>query len=548
MTTQFFTRARLLEAPRTPGGHPLAAPGPSGFTEPTTLAARDGRILATGEAAEAHRGRVPAGASATDLGGAFVLPGFVESHGHPTSFGSSLLDVDVRPGVAPSVDAICKAVAERVASVEPGEWVLGRGWDETALPEGLYPTKADLDAVAPDNPVVLTRTCGHMYACNSAAFAVSGITEDVEDPAGGRFVRDAAGRLTGLVQEDAKTFIAKPDPSTADLERGFALAQDRFTAWGVTTVNDLIATPAAMRMYTRMNASGDLRVRLRPWLYAVALAGYPAMLEAAIGAGMSSGVGDDMVRLQGMKYQLDGAMGGRTAPVSCPFHGSEDDHGILTHDTAKLVDSFRTSAQAGLRMAIHAIGDAAIEQAFDALAASGELDWVKENRIRIEHASFPTADHIARMAEWNVIASSSISFIHHLGDSYAQALGPDRVARVFPHRSYLDAGVVSVGNSDIPVTNGNPWEGIHGAVTRRTRTGQVLGAAEAITTAEAIDLYTRQAAFANCEEDRAGALAPGMFADLQVYEENPIALGDTDPDALLELAPESVFLAGKQVA
>ncbi|WP_349828088.1 amidohydrolase [Brevibacterium litoralis] len=524
----------------------------TGFSEPTSFLVLDGRIRALGEQAEALAAEAPRTSRLPEPGreahaGAYVLPGFTESHGHPTALGTSLLDVDLRPGTAPDLEALCKAVTERAAHTQAGEWIRGRGWDETALPEGRYPTRDDLDAAAPDHPVVLTRTCGHMYACNSLALERSGVDEEVVDPPGGRFVRDGAGRLTGLVQEDAKTAIAVPEVTTAELREGFLGAQRMFTAWGVTTVHDLIATADAMRLYTDLSTSGLLDVRVRPWLYAEALAAYPAMLGHAIDVGLTSGYGDDMVRLQGMKYQLDGAMGGRTAAVSCPFHGSEDDHGILTHDTQKLVISFGRAARAGLRMAIHAIGDAAIDQAFEAMEACGELDWIKDNRIRIEHASLPTPDHIRTMAEWGVVASSSISFLHHLGDSYLQALGPERADRVFPHRDYLDAGVRAVGNSDVPVTNGNPWEGIHGAVTRRTRGGAVLGADQAIDTATAISLYTTEAAWAAMEEDRAGHLAPGMFADLQTYEMDPVVLGDSDPDALLDLAPTAVWTAGRRV-
>lgn len=526
-----FTNARVLSHDR--------------FSEPQDVITWNGSVIAVVPAGTGVRDAPPAAGepTVTDLDGRYLMPGFTESHGHPVAYGINLLRLDLRPTAVNSIADIQSAVAERAGRAETSSWVIGTGFDETYLSDGRMPTRDDLDRVAPHTPVALERTCGHMSVVNSAALAASGIDETVADPAGGKLVRDAAGRLTGLVQEDAKRLLAQPEPDDAMREEGFALAQRDFHAWGVTTVNDCIAEPEHMRLYQRLRADGRLQVRMRPWLYAIPLAGRPGVLDELVAAGISSGLGDDILRVQGVKFQLDGSLGGRTAAMYEPFSGT-DDCGILTHPTSTLVSAFRTAARGGLRMAIHAIGDAAIGQALEALESSGELAWIIANRNRIEHCSLPTSEQLDTMARWNIIASSSIGFVYHLGDSYPEALGEDRLVRLLPHRDLETRGIVAPGNSDVPVTNGNPWQGIYGAVTRTTRTGQVLDTVQNVTLAQALRMYTADAAYANWEEDRAGVVAPGAFADFQVYDRDPFTLA---AEEWLGLSPAAVYLAGDPV-
>lgn len=539
-TTTVFADARVLAGDR--------------FTEPQDVIVRSGRVVALAEAGsgaavaagDAHSGSEGAGrgpVTRVDLGGAHLMPGFVESHGHPAMYGVAKLRVQLRPGDVGSIDDIVAAIRSAAADRPAGEWVMGEGFDDTTLAEKRMPTRDDLDAAAPDHPVFIRRTCGHMGVANSAALAASGIDESTPDPSGGKLVRDGAGRLTGLLQEDATGLIKPPATTSADLARGFELAQDDFNSWGITTMNDCLVSRGIMRFYQSLRASGGLRVRMRPWLYAIDLSGHEGLLDALTTAGIASGFGDDMLRLQGVKVQLDGSLGGKTAAMCSPFEHS-DDTGILTHETAALTEAFGKAARGGLRLAIHAIGDAAIEQAFEAIEASGELDWIKANRTRIEHCSLPTEAQLDTMVDWNLIASSSVGFVYDLGDSYPDVIGEERIKRLLPHRSYIDRGIVAPGNSDLPVTTGKPWYGIYGAVTRKTRTGRVLDTVQNITLAEAIRAYTADAAYANFEEDRAGTIEPGKFADFQVYETSPF---DLDVEDLPELRPAQVFLAGEEV-
>src|SRR5699024_9152960 len=278
MSTLVFTNARVFDG--------------SGFSAPQSLAVKDGKIVPE---RDPNSRRV-------DLDGRFVMPGFIESHAHPEMLGKSLLNLDLRPQIVSSVDEILDEIAHVVADAKPGVWIRGSGWDETYLSEGRGPTKAELDAIAPHNPVVLTRTCTHMIVVNSAALKISDISHDVEDPQGGRFVRDSAELLTGLVQEAAMDQVRVPNYEDREEERAFYLAQEAFVNWGVTTVHDLATSEAGMRRYSQAERNGRLKVRVRPWLWALNQSAMKGLLDSALGAGISSGFGSEMVRIQGVKF------------------------------------------------------------------------------------------------------------------------------------------------------------------------------------------------------------------------------------------------------
>lgn len=519
MSTLLFKNARVFDA--------------DGFTEPRDFAVTEGKISAEPRVS----------AEVVDLEGRFLMPGFIESHAHPEKLGTTLLDLDLRPGVVSSVAEVIDKVAKAVSEESRGTWIRGSGWDETYFAEGRGPTRADLDAVSPDHPVVLTRTCQHMVVVNSAALKKSQISEDAPDPKGGRYVRDGSGVMTGLIQEAAMDYVRVPAYTEQEAERAFNLAQKALVGWGITTVHDLSTSASALRRYNQAERSGALRLRVRPWLWALDQSAMTGLLDSALGAGITSGFGNDMLRIQGAKFTLDGSVGGRTAAVCCSFEDL-DDRGLLYLSDEEFVWQLARAVKGGLRIAIHGIGERAIEQALNALDELDQDDFVTSQRTRIEHCALPTEPQLKRLREKNLIAASSIGFIFHLGDSYLKALGVERAGRAYPHRTFNEWGICAPGNSDSPVTNGNPWEGIYAAVTRTTRSGAVLGAEEGISLSEAIKAYTHDAAFTSFEENTLGTLRPGAHADFQILEQNPYEL---EPSEWLNLVPEAVYAAGKRV-
>jgi predicted amidohydrolase YtcJ len=518
---------------------------PSWSERPTAVAVTGGIITAVGDDASV-RTLIGDDTQVVDLAGRTLLPGFIESHAHPTIYGSNLLQVDCRPQVVGSAEGIGSTVADAVAAAGPGEWIIGWGWDDSQMTGGVAPTRDDLDRVAPDHPVLLRRVCGHMSVVNSAALRLGGVMEDTPDPAGGHLARDAAGRLTGLLQEQAQSLVSAPESTIDDVARGFRLAQAKYNSWGVTTIHDMSTRGPDLRVYQQLLGRGELDIRVRPWFWAVQANGRSGSLQEALTAGIASGLGDDMLRIQGVKFMLDGSIGGRTAAVAEPFEHSHD-HGILTMDVDETAPWVAAALDGGLRVAIHGIGERAIDvaiQACDLAADRLGADRVAAMRNRIEHCALPTPQNLQDMHRLNLIAASSIGFVHGLGDSYLANLGKERVARVYPHRSFIEHGIVAPGNSDSPVTEGNPWLGISAAVTRTTRSGTVLDTTQNISVDAALRAFTRDAAYASFEEDSLGVIRPGARADLNVVSDDPFAVA---PEKLHGITSVATYLAGRQV-
>lgn len=479
-----------------------------------------------------------------DIEGKTVLPGFIESHAHPTDYGLNLLELDCRPSETPSIEDILKKVKETADRLPAEQWIRGWGWDDSRMIEKRYPTRWDLDKVAPNHPVILERTCKHMAVCNSKALEISGIHEATPSPDGGYIERDAeTGELTGLVQEKAQGMVAVPKYSIEDMIKGMELAQKDFAKWGVTTIHDMALQKDYFRAYQEMNQKNKLQVRVRPWFWAIDQNGYQGCFDEVLALGIQSGFGDDMLKIQGMKFMLDGSIGGKTAAVEEPYE-NDDSLGILYDHVEHFSPYVKKAIEAGLRVAIHGIGERAIEVAVTAFERAGESIDIKQMRNRIEHCGLPTDNHLKRMKELNLIAASSIGFIYYLGDSYIKNLGVERVKRVYPHKTFQKYGIVAPGNSDLPVTGGNPWTGIYAAVTRKTITGQVVDEEQNISVHDAIKAYTTDAAFSSGEENLLGVIKPSAKADLIVVSENPY---EVDVEKLLDIQVERTFLNGEVI-
>jgi predicted amidohydrolase YtcJ len=517
----------------------------AGAPAPSAVVVADGVIRYVGDDATARQ-MVGDATEVIDLEGRTVLPGFIESHAHPTVYGTNLLDIDCRPQVTSSAAAIQAAIAAAVETVAPDEWIMGWGWDESRMDGGTPPTRDELDRVAPDNPVLLRRVCGHMAVVNSAALRTGAVSEDTPDPSGGHLVRDEHGRLTGLLQEQAQSLVSPPDKTNDDVSRGFQLAQAKYASWGITTIHDMSSRGPDLQVYQELLRHGKLDIRLRPWFWAIQANYRDGVLAEALTTGIASGFGNDMLRIQGVKFMLDGSVGGRTAALAEPFEGS-DDAGILTMDLDETAPSVADALRGGLRVAIHGIGERAIDiaiQACDLAAAELGAERVAAMRNRIEHCALPTDQNLRDMKRLGLVAASSVGFIYGLGDSYLANLGRERVSRVYPHRSFQEHGIVAPGNSDSPVTEGNPWFGIYAAVTRTTQSGQVLDTTQNISVEAALRAYTRDAAHASFEDDRLGVIQPGACADLNVVTHDPLTI---DPQGLHSIETVQTYLGGRKV-
>lgn len=478
-----------------------------------------------------------------DLQGKTLMPSFIESHTHPPSYGLNLLEVNCSGSVNTSVQDILKRIKEAAEETPPGQWIKGWGWDDSKLIEKRYPTLKELDEVAPNHPVFLKRTCSHMAVLNSKGMELSGITKDTPNPSGGSIVKDENGELTGLLQENAMQAVPLPNYSIDDMIKGLTLAQKDFAKWGITTVHDMSGQKDNMIAYQRMYQEGKLKVRVRPWIRATTHNLSIGLLDEMIALGIRSGFGNEMIKIQGMKATLDGSVGGRTAAVSKPYE-NDDSTGILYYNADHIIPFVKRAAEAGLRFSMHAIGDRTIEVVLQAYEETQKHIDITKMRNRIEHCALPTDNHLERIKNLGLIAASSVGFLYSIGDSYLKNLGSERMKRVFPHKLFKKYGIVAPGNSDLPVTDGNPWYGIYSAVTRKSMSGQVLDTEQNISVYDAIKAYTVDAAYSSMEEDILGCIKVNAKADLIIVSDDPLSI---DVERLKDIKVEATFLNGELI-
>jgi len=506
----------------------------AGLPAATTIAIRDGVIAAVGD----DRVAAAAGPAARtfDLGGRTVIPAFHDAHAHVWKIGHLLTTMLDLRGVE-SIPALVAKVAAFRDRLPAGAWLLGRGFNEATMAEGRMPSRADLDRAAPDRPVVLTRTCGHIYACNSVALARAGITAATTPPVGGDIDRDNSGLPTGVLRETAMGLITTvmPPPTDDDYERMITAALGHQLSLGITMSSCCGVNPQLLAVYRAMDAGGRLPARMNVMPFR-RVDGVPAPLP------LPEMHRSPMLHVDTVKFLADGGLSGATAALSVPYRHTPD-RGLLRFDHAELLALCRESHDAGWRIATHAIGDVAIDQMLDIYEALGPHPRLLGHRI--EHLGLPSAAQLARAARLGVIAAPQSIFLHELGVNFRNYLPDALLPRCYPLRAMLDAGVTVALSSDAPVVeNDNPLAGMTAAITRKDRAGQPLLPEQAITAAEALDAYTRGGAVAVGLDDTLGTIRKGCRADLAVLSGHPLR---TPPDELESLAVDLTLLGGRVV-
>lgn len=502
----------------------------------SALAVAGGRVWLVG--GEELRELTWPGAEVIDLEGRCVLPGLTDAHIHLGWFALGLRQVDLTG--SSSQEEMLARVAQRVRSTPPGEWVVGRGWDQELWPVPRFPTAADLDRVAPGHPVVLTAKSGHALVANTIALRQAGVDANTPDPEGGRIERDRSGRPTGLLLEAAMELVrrALPEPDAGAVAEALPAAFERTWQVGITSVHQM-GNLVAFEALQRLHAEGALGLRVVQYLPAEAL-------DHALALHVRAGLGDDWLRLGGVKVFADGALGPRTAAMLEPYDGEPDNVGILTLEPEALEDLARRASEGGLPLAVHAIGDRANRMVLDVL----ERTWSPHDgsmRARIEHVQLLHPDDVGRLAKLGVVAS--MQPIHAIQDApMADRYWGKRCVTAYAWRSLLDAGTVLAFGSDCPVEDLNPFLGIHAAVTRSRPDGyggpQGWYPEQRITVEEAVKAYTWGAAYAVGMEDRVGRLAPGYWADLVVLDRDVFTC---TPDAIAGTQVVATMVGGRWV-
>ncbi len=508
------------------------------------------RIAAVGDVgafAEADAGAI------VDLGRRTVVPGFNDAHNHMQAFGAGLNEVPLQASVVRSVEEVVSAIGARAEQTPAGVWVIGTGYDDNKLAERRHPTRYELDAVSPDNPVLLNHTSGHFCVVNTAAMRLARIGE-VDVPEGGVVATGDDGQPNGLLEEQAQTLArALLHPrAVADMVENLGAASDVYLSEGITScqeagVGGILGTkePLELAAYQRARRSGRLRVRVTLMPAVETLHGgdhHPDDDEPfALDLGLHSGFGDEWLKFGPVKIFADGSLIGRTAAMFEDFEGEPGNSGYFQMDEAKLHSLVIKAHRSGWQVATHAIGDRAVASVLDAYTEAQNQLPRADTRHRIEHCGMCRASDVARIAELGVIPVPQGRFINEIGDGMLRAIG-HRSPDCYRQRSFLDAGIVLPGSSDRPVVQGAPLLGIHDLVNQRTDSGQPFNSHEAITAEEALRSFTLHSAYAAFDEDDKGSIEVGKLADLTVLDADITTI---DPAGIAETAVEATMVGGR---
>jgi predicted amidohydrolase YtcJ len=508
---------------------------------PLSIAVRGGRIAALGTDAEL-RALVGPSTRRVDLRGALVLPGLTDAHVHVEGLGTARESLDLVG--ASTLDEALARVAAAARKLGPGEWLLGRGWDQNDWPGQKFPGAADLDRVSGDHPVYLTRVDGHAGWANTRALQAAGLTAATADPDGGRILRDAAGAPTGILVDAAQRLVSARIPAPPRdvrkrrLHGGLVAAAEA----GLTSVHDAGVTLDTVPLYKELLAEGHMPIRAY-----VMLRGPAEFLEHADSLQPEIGLGDGRLTVRAIKVVSDGALGSRGALLLEPYSDEPSTRGLLTVDRDAFPRLLEAAVRRGFQVATHAIGDAANRFVLDGYEKAFAAGGGARQRFRVEHAQVLALSDVPRFKALDVIPSMQPT--HCTSDMYwAEArVGPQRAQGAYLWKTFLEQGVPIAGGSDAPVEKIDVLPGIYAAVTRQDAKGWPPGGwhpGQRVTLREAIEMFARGAAFAAFEEADRGTIEVGKRADFTVLDRDITAL----PPAEILKTNVKMTIVGGEVA
>jgi predicted amidohydrolase YtcJ len=518
------------------------------FSVVQAIAVKDGRIIYTGtsEGADAYAG---SGTAVNDLGGMTVIPGLNDAHLHYLSLGIGKLQINAhwRPK-----EEILNAVKEAAAKARPGEWVLGRGWNQEVWDPAEFPTKEELDAVAPDVPVSLVRTCGHMTWVNSKAMELAGVSKDTPDPVGGEFIRDENGVPIGVMTDHAQEYINKIIPKTSPAQERDALieAQRELVKFGITSASDAGSNQRTIDILKELYTEDALKIRLDVM---ARVTGRPSAEELISGAGaffakgIQTGLFNDRMQVRSYKISLDGSLGARSAWMLSDYSDrpGHKGNGQLTDD--ELYQLVLDGHKSGFQLNSHAIGDAANRQVLDVYQRVLTEYPNFNHRFRVEHAQILTAEDLVRFSSLGVLPS--MQTVHATSDMNMaeERIGPKRIKFAYAWRQLLNSGTIIPNGTDAPVELLDPWINLLAAVARRNSDLQPEDGwypAEKLTREEALRSYTIWPAYASFEESKKGSLENGKLADFIVIDRDYMNCPDSE---IKDIKVLKTIIAGESI-
>jgi predicted amidohydrolase YtcJ len=517
------------------------------------IAVSKGRIVAVGSEADV-KPLIGPSTQVIDLAGRVVTPGFIECHGHLLSLGQQRIDVDLAP--CRTWEECVAKVVERVHSVRKGDWIVGRGWHQEHWTNPVqadgtrYPTNALLNIATPDNPVLLVHGTGHMAIANAMGLMAAGIQEDSAPPKGGEFLRDAEGKLTGVLRETAsgpvdaayerwrsKRTAAELD---SDNRRAAELSIRECLSKGVTSFQDAGSPFGDVDLFRKLAAEGKLGLRL--WLM---LSASPDELATKMETARTIGAAEGQLTIRAVKCMADGALGSHGALMLKPYVDLPASTGLRIHSLNRIEQTAILCAKHEYQLCTHAIGDQAIREVLDIYERVFRVSPGQDRRWRIEHLQHIDPADIPRLAELGVIASMQANHATSDGPFVVTRLGDERArASAYAWRSVVDNGAKLINGTDAPVEDVNPLLCLRSAVTRRMSDGRQFFPEQCLTPLEALRSYTIDAAYGAFEEKDKGSLEVGKLADLVVLSGNPLT---TPGDEIGGLKVEKTIVGGRIV-
>jgi predicted amidohydrolase YtcJ len=459
-----------------------------------------------------------------------IVPGLVDCHVHMTGFGQSTQTLDLRN--AKSIKQIQKKLREYTKKNPERQWITGGRWDHESFREKRLPTCKDLDAVVKDKPVFLVRVCGHTGVANSQALQLAQITSQTIVEGGKVELDQASGEPNGIVKENAMDLVwaAIPKPTSAELETTCLSACQEAVKEGLTGVHWLVANAEELRILQKLHSEGKLPLRI--------YLGIPAnMLDALVETGLSSGFGSDTLKIGFIKVFADGSLGAHTAALKEPYADKPETAGMMVCTREELTQIVSTAHKASLQVAVHAIGDRAIDTVLNVYEKTLEAHPRTNHRHRIEHCSVLNPKLITHMKRLDLIASVQPHFA--ISDFWTtDRVGKSRIRWVYPLKTLIREGIIVASGSDCPVELISPTLGLWAAVVRRNPEE------ERLTIEEALRTYTWNAAYASFDENKKGTIEAGKLADLTVLSGNILKIPS---ETIKKLKVEMTIVDGKVV-
>lgn len=511
-----------------------------------------GRIEAIGEREEVERWAEGEPAERHDMKGCFIVPGFNDSHLHLLEYGYGLRGADLSLCTS-SLSAVIQRLLEYKKEHKGGkkDWIVGRGWNHDFFQdEKRFPDRHDLDRVSKERPVMIYRACGHIASVNSAALLAAGITGKTVQPAGGCFDVDESGEPTGVLRENGIEMVSRiiPGPEKEEIKASIVESMKRLNARGITSAqsDDLAAFPGisyetVLRAYQELEREGLMTVKVNEQCL------FPTMddMKDFFSRGYRTGFGSRYFKIGPLKIISDGSLGARTACLSRPYEDDPENPencGIPVYSQAELDRRIGYASEQGMQVAVHAIGDRAMDMVIKAMERAGT--GLGENKLRhgIVHCQITTKELLEKFKELNLHAYIQSIFLNYDNRIAESRLGKERALYTYQFKTLMDMGLSVSNGSDAPVERPDVLAGIQCAVTRTTLDGtKTFLPRQALSVEEALDTYTAMGARASFEEEEKGKLLPGMAADFTVLSQD---IRKCVPDRIQKVTVCKTFVDG----